>query len=469
MNQEELITQLSKALSTIADALPRANINAMLYPTETMKHALAMLYARIIKFFYRAMKWYQEGKLKHIYTSITRPASLRFKDLLDDITEYSSRVESEASISARAEQRDMHSKQTSTLVSVTELNQAFTAWITQNGLSGQIQQLLEEQQKTNTTVAQMERRIMARIETLQGSSNAQYIDTNRRLQDLQWSQILAFTANNNLADPDSSLKHCRGLLRARRSQFRGVSSLLPFELYPQQLSSGLETWAKSQKSSLIYLKGTPASRDTVKDTVTSIVSLIHRSNMPVAWILNFRDANSSPATSIDVLKQLVLQVLQRNKSLLEERFISLTAARFQTARTEDEWFDILGSVIVGLRGLFIIIDTEVLAPVTETSRRQNPVSNDRHISWALEFSRLFRKLGERNIKTIVKVALVSYNRALYLPSGGSPKIDLNIIPVTSSKDVKPETRYFANKKAYSVRSARAPQRAGGFERALRKV
>jgi hypothetical protein len=82
MNQEELIVELSRALSTIADALLRVNLNAILYPTEAMRHTVAMLYARIIKFFHRAMVWYMESKIKHMITSITRPIALRYKDLM---------------------------------------------------------------------------------------------------------------------------------------------------------------------------------------------------------------------------------------------------------------------------------------------------------------------------------------------------------------------------------------------------
>ena len=108
INQEELIAQLSKALSQIADTLPHVEIRNLLFPTEMMKGAVATLYAYIIKFCQRAIGWYTEGKLKHILTSITRPSALRFKDLVEEIAECSRRVDNLAVTSAQAEQRSVH-------------------------------------------------------------------------------------------------------------------------------------------------------------------------------------------------------------------------------------------------------------------------------------------------------------------------------------------------------------------------
>jgi hypothetical protein len=53
INQEDLIAQLSKALTQIADALPRAALKLILYPTETMRNAVAVIYALMIKFLKR--------------------------------------------------------------------------------------------------------------------------------------------------------------------------------------------------------------------------------------------------------------------------------------------------------------------------------------------------------------------------------------------------------------------------------
>lgn len=56
----------------IGDALPRAKSKLELYGTESMLLAVALLYAQIMRFSQRAIKWYSESKLKHIYHSITQ-------------------------------------------------------------------------------------------------------------------------------------------------------------------------------------------------------------------------------------------------------------------------------------------------------------------------------------------------------------------------------------------------------------
>jgi len=160
LNQEELVYQLSKALAAIADALPRVKLHTILYPSKIMKHSVAMLHARIIKFFHRAMMWYKEGKLKHLYTSFARPASLRFKDLVDEIAEYSNRVDQVAAASAHAEQRDMHRTQLATQTTVNELDRTIRSWITQNRVSDRFDEILKQQQITQTNIAQMEQRFL---------------------------------------------------------------------------------------------------------------------------------------------------------------------------------------------------------------------------------------------------------------------------------------------------------------------
>lgn len=75
-----------------------------------MWHAVVSLYAYIIKFLMRALDWYNESKLRHVVHSITRPAELRYNDLIEEISCSTRRVQDLALASSQAEQRDMHTK-----------------------------------------------------------------------------------------------------------------------------------------------------------------------------------------------------------------------------------------------------------------------------------------------------------------------------------------------------------------------
>jgi hypothetical protein len=149
----------------------------------------------------------------------------------------------------------------------------------------------------------------------------------------------------------------------------------------------------------------------------SIVEAIKTAIIPVVWVLNSRTGEengvcpSRAPSAIDVLKQLVFQVLQLNHTLLNERSASLNAARYKSAATEGEWFDLLGAAIAGLPQIYMIIDVEVVGPEGGST-----------CSWPKIFMNLFESLLARNVKTNVKVVLVSYRTQLSLEVISTPGI-----------------------------------------------
>jgi len=84
------------------------NVKILLFPTDQIKYAISQLYAHVLKFMIRAMKWYAEGKVKHFIIAVFQPASLRFKDLLENIERCAQAVDQLAVGASQAEQRSMH-------------------------------------------------------------------------------------------------------------------------------------------------------------------------------------------------------------------------------------------------------------------------------------------------------------------------------------------------------------------------
>lgn len=115
INHEKTTATLARALSEIAETLPRTQLATILYPTEKMKNSLCQLYAHILRFLVRAHDWYKEGTFKHIVHSITRPVELRYDDLLQNIAQSSRVIEQLASSGHQAEVRDMHNEIDSSL------------------------------------------------------------------------------------------------------------------------------------------------------------------------------------------------------------------------------------------------------------------------------------------------------------------------------------------------------------------
>lgn len=108
---------------------------------------------------------------------------------------------------------------------------------------------------------------------------------------------------------------------------------------------------------------------------------------------------------MDVLKQLVLQALQLNHSLLSEQSISLNAAQFQSAMTEADWFKLLGLVLTGLQNIYIVVDAEILS---------REFSNN--LFWPGAFLKLFDDLKARSCDAVVKVVLISFGASTYMSS-----------------------------------------------------
>ena len=107
-NHGKQLRVLAKGLSHIADVLPRIVLANILYPTDRMRHAISEIYSKIIRFFLRAERWYQQGKLRHAWEALSRPAELYYNDLVQEVEECTRSIEILANAGAQAEQRDMH-------------------------------------------------------------------------------------------------------------------------------------------------------------------------------------------------------------------------------------------------------------------------------------------------------------------------------------------------------------------------
>lgn len=108
LNHEELLSEISKAISNLADVLPRTELHSILYPTARMQEAVSLLYAKIMEFVVKAIKWCKKGKARHAIAAIAHPFELKFKNIIDEITRRSRGVDELANAAAKAEIRDLH-------------------------------------------------------------------------------------------------------------------------------------------------------------------------------------------------------------------------------------------------------------------------------------------------------------------------------------------------------------------------
>ena len=108
LNSEQMIKELAKSICRIADALPRAELALLLYPTARMQAAVAQIYKYILRFSHKALSWYKKGSLKHALYAVVKPWELQLEEDVIAIQEQSLIIEAEASAASRAELRDAH-------------------------------------------------------------------------------------------------------------------------------------------------------------------------------------------------------------------------------------------------------------------------------------------------------------------------------------------------------------------------
>ncbi|KAI4134158.1 MAG: hypothetical protein LQ347_001756 [Umbilicaria vellea] len=416
VNHEKLLSRLSQGLCQVADALPRLELTARLYPTERVKRALVAMYAHILKFLVRSLRWYQETRLSRAIHSITRPAELRYDDLLEKISYLSRNVTDLALTSSQAEQRDMHIQQ-----------QQFISkqLASHTDLQSELQRHGSEHQAMQTKIDGLSTLVLKLSEsfaTNQTLNSSAQITLRQSLSETQLSQFLSFISNTSLLDPTTSFQSSlfmRNRRRLRPSSSRGP----PFWLTPK-----IQQWNRSTASSLIMIKGTRKLRFHIKDFCTDSICALRQHTTPTIWALQSVQNGDSitmqaPVSTADLLKSLISQAIRLNPSLHTDASLSPRLNAYLDVSTEAEWFSLLSSVLQDLPLVYILIDVETVHAELEDSHRE--------FSWPMAFLAAFSGMAERGIKTVVKVILVSYGSSVFGRSVGKQCEGL-VVPVSDS-------------------------------------
>jgi len=376
VNQQNLIHRLSAGLCDIAEVLPRAELILQLYPTHQVKHVVAALYAHILKFLLRALRWYQESKAMHVVHALTQPAELRYDDILKKISSLSRSLSDEALVAGLAEQRDMHSK------------------------VGQLLSCQTSMRLSIDQLADMVLQMKAAITTEHVVNASARIEIRQALTDIQLAQFISLLPVAALLDPAKTLQVSVFLRNRRRS--RPSSQGPPFWLDPR-----MQRWNQCQESNLVIVNGTRKMRFHIRDFCTDSIISLRESGIPVIWALKAmgysQDAPdgklAEQITVMEVLKCLVSQAIQINASMHTDAALTPHLKASYTARTEEEWLNMFMSVLRGIPHLYIIIDLELIHPQW--------AENGGVFSWPAAIRRIFDDLSRRGCRSVIKAALVS--------------------------------------------------------------
>jgi hypothetical protein len=382
----------------------------MLYPTTRMTDAVEGLYAHVIRFLIRAHDWYREGTLRHIVHSVTRPAELRYQDLLESIEASSRTIEKLAIAGSQVELRQMH-----TILKL----------------------MADRLGKSESTILEMRSMLISRLMELMSESyshllcidhqsinSSSLLDTNEKVSDLQFSELVRIAAEPSSFDPLESYTQAVLIRNLRRQNQR---TNIPSAFWQ---SPTLKKFADSPSSSLMLVKGTFQERAALRDTAVKVTEELKRKNIPTLRAVGARmpDPAARAPIPVDILKSLVAQALTLDDSSHSQKSTALSCTQLRTAATERQWFDILGAALANLcRDTYVVLELDALiSPSSDNS------SNSEVIAL---FSNLLKELTIRRSKSIVKVLIVTSKPLMYLPQA-TDNVFIQAIPGGHSPGVK---------------------------------
>ncbi|KAI0426472.1 hypothetical protein F5Y09DRAFT_351156 [Xylaria sp. FL1042] len=294
-------TTIVTALCDISDCLPSVELSLALYPTPVTRRLASTLYAHIMRFLIRALKYYEESRLMHVVHSITRPAALRYDDLIKLIRREEEMVRRHAITSSQAEIRDVH-----------------------NSIRAVSTQL-----RTATGEAQAERQIMKTQLAAIGNWMAQICVSLSEVQ----------CAIDNRSAFQSTIRMCDAPFFRQRSGYNSAT----FWTSPK-----LKMWNRTETPSTILLKSTFSQRAQVRAFCTEVVNLLQKNQVAVFWIFMNRDQEHS---LLETLRSLAYQALSLNYILYTESSMK-------------DYLNILGDLLQHLKRVYIIANSEAMSPST---------------------------------------------------------------------------------------------------------
>ncbi|KAJ5683880.1 uncharacterized protein N7477_000225 [Penicillium maclennaniae] len=362
---------IANGLLDIADALSRAKLATSLFPTSSIKRMFAILYAHIIRFLLRGLEWYEEGSWKRAIHAVTKPAALRYDDIINDIHRTTDKITAYSSAGSQAEQRDIHLK--------------FLA----------AQRMIEENASSSTAG---QARILQQLEDLHDlvtATRAEQAEISRSVFSIQSIQALHVIYSQCSIDHQSCLQMSIGLRNHRR--FRQRTKTTPFWKAPR-----LQSWNQSATSSLLPIKVRIADRKLAQDFCTNIVEQLLSNKIANLWVLTpQRDCHPVIAT----LKSLIYQTVTFIDEMGAKSNILQYLDRFNHASLDEHFLDVLAGLLRSLRVVFMIVQLEAIDP-----------------HYAEDFlsclHRLIRKLSDSGSATVLRILLLSWSPKNFLSEEG---------------------------------------------------
>lgn len=321
-----------------------------------------MLYAHIMRLLIRAWKFYHESKLMHILHSVTRPAALRYDDLLKSIQKDAESVRRLAMTNSQEEVRSVHND-------VQDLREKLETVIAGRQIDLDALGCLQDKVDVLTKMLTEFRDSQAWANAAQAKSQ---LEMHASMSEFHSSQALSMLHSQCSLDHKLVLQTAS----AEQSYYRnrpGNRGVLFWN------SPKLRAWDKSDSSCTILLKSTHRERIQTRGFCVEVVEQILKatttlqqsapktlklSSRIVLWVLGDRGRIYSLT---ETLKSLVYQALcfKFDSGNSSPNKVSCQVTKFRDAYFEDDYLRMLGSL---LEDFNLVCMFEFISPFLLASR-----------------------------------------------------------------------------------------------------
>ncbi|KAI2788324.1 hypothetical protein POX_e06338 [Penicillium oxalicum] len=369
---------IANGLVDIADALSRAKLAVYLYQTSSIKQLFASLYAHIIRFLLRALEWYEEGSFKRAIHAVTKPAALRYNDIIHDINSTTDKMMAHAVAGSQVEQRDIHRR--------------FL----------KVQRTVEENALSNTTGQAEILQKLQDLYNLVAISRAEQAGISRAVFSIQSAQALQVIHAQCSIDHQSCLQMSIGLRNHHRRTLRTKTT--PFWKTPR-----LQAWNRSSTSLLLPVQVRIADRLVAQDFCTNIVEQLLHNRIANLWVLPHQ-SECHPVMA--TLKSLIYQTVTVIDSMGSKSNILQHMDRFNYAVLVEDFLDVLAGLLRSLTVVYMIVQLQAIDP-----------------QYSADFisclHRLIQKMSDTGSPTVLRILVLSWSpKSPLFEEGGTRPLKL---------------------------------------------
>ncbi|KAH5020695.1 hypothetical protein HBI75_165270 [Parastagonospora nodorum] len=373
VEHERLGSTIVIALNDIGDALSRIDLAESLYPTEKMKDTIVILNCHVIAFLCRALDWYKSSSLSRTIQSFTRPAALRYDDLIGDINKTLAKVGDLSQAGGQAEQRDMHMEMhqeydaqqnfRSTVQNrLDEMEQQLNTLIQQKYSAGELKAVHQEVKDVAALVALISKKQTSSEQTLlqalvlmKQDIQATQADIRVQISEVQFTQGLSFISARCAIDHQVAYEKAFVQRRARRVT---SSKCAPF-----WNSQQFKTWDQLDTFHIITLNSGLRDRLNVRDFYVGIIEQLLNSYIPVFWIIEQkypRDQQDQRHDLFEVMRSLVAQALKA--ALKHTDGVCSQIRNFEAASSIADYTSLLVHNLSQFKRVYIFVDANAILP-----------------------------------------------------------------------------------------------------------